>query len=98
MDQQKAWKNQLKGRNNAEAKHTHGEEKLHTLLVKHYNDYLDRKSCRHGRGVFIYFFEKKNLYGELWKNLSNFGYYIKMTFVKFFQSSLQRYFFESRHG
>ena len=33
--------------------YTGGSNTLHTLLVKHYNDYLDRRSCRRGRGVFI---------------------------------------------
>ena len=35
----------------------HGDKNLYTLLVKHYNDYieyLDRQSCRSGRAVFIY--------------------------------------------
>ena len=34
--------------------HTDGNNILHTLLEKHYNDYLDRQNCRRGRGVFIY--------------------------------------------
>ena len=39
---------------NSMSQNTDGNNILHTLLVKHYNNYLDIWSCRRGRGVFIY--------------------------------------------
>ena len=46
---------------------THGFKSLTTLLVKHYNDLLDRQSCVH-----IPIFKKKSS-GDFWEN---FVFYI----------------------
>ena len=36
--------------------HTDGNKTLHTLLVKHYNDLLDRQSSEWGRDEVTYFY------------------------------------------
>ena len=54
---------------------------LHTLLVKHYNDLIDRLSSGRGRDEVSYFyvcqFSKKYLCGKIGQTLGN---YIKITF------------------
>ena len=70
--------------------YTRGQISTHSIK-KHYNDYLDRRSCRSGWSVsWGYFFvipltlpmlifEKKSTHRAV-ENLSNFWYYIRMTF------------------
>ena len=71
---------------------TDGNNILHTLLVKHYNDLLDRQSSERGKDEVTYFyvgdifgiqvcqFSRKNLHGDFWEKVPNFGHYIKMIF------------------
>ena len=70
-------------------KNTDGSRILHTLLVKHYNDLLDRQSSEWGRDEVTYFdvgdvfgiylgpmyanFQEKNLRGDFWVKLPNFS-------------------------
>ena len=48
---------------------TYGNHILRTQIVKHYNDYVDRQSCRRGRGIFI-FLKVGDIFTNFRKNIS----------------------------
>ena len=60
--------------------HTDGNNILHTLLVKHYNDLLDRQSSEQNSDEVTYFYVgdlfcmpifKKNLFVYFWEKIPN---------------------------
>ena len=64
--------------------HADGSKTLHTLLVKHYNDFLDRQSSERDKDEVTYFYvgdvfyihlgtKYTNLRGDFWEKVPNFS-------------------------